>query len=205
MPKRVVTRGSSGCLKICLVALLAVGIGGYFFRVPLATMAASFLIRDEPPVKADAALVLGGDYEGQRTLKAAQLEKAGWVPMVYLSGPKMLNGYESLAMLTFAKDNGFPESMFKEIHHKAKSTREEAAVVTAEFRRLGIHSFLLVTSLYHTRRAYSLFHRAAPDLQIHVVAAPDPNFTPDGWWKSREGQKLFVLEWLKTIATWAGI
>jgi len=204
MPKPVATRGS-GCLKICLLALLAAGIGGYFFRVPLATMAASFLIRDEPPVKADAALVLGGDYEGQRTLKAARLERAGWVPIVYLSGPKMLNGYESIAMLTFAKNNSFPESMFREIHHTSTSTREEAGVVTAEFRRLGIHRILLVTSLYHTRRAYYLFHRAAPDLEIHTVAAPDPNFTPDGWWKSREGQKLFVLEWLKTFATWAGI
>jgi uncharacterized SAM-binding protein YcdF (DUF218 family) len=204
MPTRRATRGC-GCLTICLLALLIAGAGGYFFRESLATMAGSFLIRDEPPVKADAALVLGGDGTGDRTLKAAQLAQAGWVPIVYLSGPKILVGYESGGMLAFALKHGFRESMFQEIKHDSKSTREEAALVTAELRRRGVHRILLVTSLFHTRRAYYLFHRAAPDMEIHIVAAPDPDFTPATWWKSREGQKIFVLEWAKTLAAWMGI
>jgi uncharacterized SAM-binding protein YcdF (DUF218 family) len=188
-----------------LLVLLLAGVGGYLFREPLGTMAGSFLVRDEPPVKADAAVVLGGDEHGERTLKAAQLAQAGWVPIVFLSGPKALPHYESANMLAFAEERGFPESMFEEIHHNETSTRAEAGVITAELRRRGIHRILLVTSLFHTRRAYYLFHRAAPDLEIHTVAAPDPDFTPGGWWKSREGQKHFLLEWLKTFASWAGI
>lgn len=194
-----------GCLAVCLLALLVAGVGGYFFREHLATMAGAFLVRDEPPVKAEAALVLGGDGSGERTLKAAQLARAGWVPVVYLSGTQTLVGYESDDMLAYAVKNGFPKSMFKEIHHREKSTKAEAVVVTAELRRLGIRNILLVTSLYHTRRAYYLFHRAAPDMEIHTVAAPDPDFTPDGWWKSREGQKVFALEWVKTLAAWMKI
>jgi uncharacterized SAM-binding protein YcdF (DUF218 family) len=204
MPMRLVTRGC-GCLAICLLALLVAGAGCYLFRQPLGTMAASFLIRDEPPVKADAAVVLGGDDHGDRVIKAAQLEQAGWVPIVYLSGPANLLGYESTDMRVFAGRHGFPESMFQEIHHTARSTRTEAAVVTEEMRRRGIHRILLVTSLYHTRRAYYLFHREAPDLEIHMVAAPDRDFTPGGWWKTRDGLKVFFFEWSKTFATWAGI
>ena len=203
MLTRFATRGC-GCLIICVLALLAVGVGGYFFREPLGRMAGFFLIRDEPPVKADAALVLGGDGNGQRTLKAAQLAQAGWVPIVYLSGPRMLVGYESGEMRVFAEAQGFPDSMFQEIHHSQTSTRAEAAEVTAELRRRGVHRLLLVTSLFHTRRAYYLFHRAAPDMEIHTVAAPDPDFTPGTWWKSREGQKIFLLEWAKTLAAWMG-
>jgi len=161
MLTRFATRGC-GCLAICLLALFIAGIGGYFFREPLATMAGSFLIRDEPPVKADAALVLGGDNHGERTLKAAQLAQAGWVPIVYLSGPEILGGYESAGMLAFARKHGFPESMFQEIPHSSTSTKAEAVVMTAELRRRGVHRLLLVTSLFHTRRAYYLFHRAGP-------------------------------------------
>jgi hypothetical protein len=45
----------------------------------------------------------------------------------------------------------------------------------------------------------------APDLDIHMVGAPDRYFTPEAWWKTREGQKTFVQEWAKTIASWFGI
>jgi hypothetical protein len=37
-----------------------------------------------------------------------------------------------------------------------------------------------------------------------VIAAPDLFFTPRTWWKTRTGQKTFLLEWLKTGSTWLG-
>jgi uncharacterized SAM-binding protein YcdF (DUF218 family) len=62
-----------------------------------------------------------------------------------------------------------------------------------------------VTSNYHTRRAGRIFRSKAPDLEIHMIAAPDRDFTPDGWWKTRQGQKVFLDEWIKTVATWFGL
>jgi hypothetical protein len=44
----------------------------------------------------------------------------------------------------------------------------------------------------------------SPQLWVIPVAAPDPSFTPDGWWKTRDGRKIFLLEWLKTTATALG-
>jgi hypothetical protein len=38
-----------------------------------------------------------------------------------------------------------------------------------------------------------------------VIAARDEFFDPDNWWHNREARKVFVLEWLKTIASWFGI
>ncbi len=89
--------------------------------------------------------------------------------------------------------------------NEARSTRAEAAALLPEIRREGIRRLLLVTSNYHTRRAGRIFREAAPDLTIVVVGAPDRNYTPQGWWRSREGQKTFVTEWEKTIAGWLGI
>jgi uncharacterized SAM-binding protein YcdF (DUF218 family) len=86
--------------------------------------------------------------------------------------------------------------------HQARSTREEAAVAAEEFHKLGAHRVLLVTSLYHTRRAGGDFRAAAPDLTFIVVSAPDENFTPEGWWHNREARKIFVIEWMKTVASW---
>jgi len=37
------------------------------------------------------------------------------------------------------------------------------------------------------------------------VAAPDKFFKPDSWWRTRESQKTFLFEWLKTIAGPLGI
>jgi uncharacterized SAM-binding protein YcdF (DUF218 family) len=67
---------------------------------------------------------------------------------------------------------------------------------------MGVKRVILVTSNYHTRRAGSIFRRAAPDLEFYVVASPDEFFNPDSWWKNREASKTFIFEWMKTVAEW---
>ncbi len=42
-------------------------------------------------------------------------------------------------------------------------------------------------------------------LVIRVIPVPEEFFTPDGWWRSRQGQKIFLAEWEKTFANWIGI
>ena len=165
-----------------------------------------YLVREDAPQKADAAVVLAGDAWGNRILKAAQLERDGYVPKVLVSGPDGTYGlYESDLAIPFAVKHGYPESYFVAVKNQARSTREEAVALLPEIRREGIRRLLLVTSNYHTRRAGRIFREAAPDLTIVVVGAPDQNYTPRGWWRNREAQKTFVAEWEKTIAGWLGI
>jgi uncharacterized SAM-binding protein YcdF (DUF218 family) len=61
-----------------------------------------------------------------------------------------------------------------------------------------------VTSNYHTRRAAKLLRQQNPGVWVVVVPAPDPAFTPGSWWKTRSGQKTFLMEWMKTVATALG-
>jgi hypothetical protein len=42
-------------------------------------------------------------------------------------------------------------------------------------------------------------------VEFRVIAAQDEFFRPGDWWKSRQGQKQFVLEWMKTVTGWFGI
>ena len=164
------------------------------------------LVRDDGPAHADIAVVLAGDFSGNRILRAAELVRQGYVPKVLVSGPHTLYGrYECDAAIPFAVEHGYPQAWFIRAPHEALSTRAEAAAILPDLRRLGVHRFLLVTSNYHTARAARIFRGAGPDFEIRSVAAPDEYFHPESWWRNREGQKLFFMEWSKTFAGLAGM
>lgn len=176
------------------------------FRPQILGALGGYLVHEDAPQKADAALVLAGDGWGNRILAGAQLVRDGYVPKVLVSGPDGDYGlHESALAIPFAVKHGYPESYFVPVDHQARSTQAEAAAVMPEIRREGIRRIVVVTSNYHTRRAGRIFRALAPDLTILMVGARDQNFTPDGWWHNREGQKIFLAEWEKTIANWLGI
>jgi uncharacterized SAM-binding protein YcdF (DUF218 family) len=198
-------------LAICIVIVLALAVATHAWWL---TALGRQLVRDEGPAPADIAVVLAGDFYGNRVLRAAELVKQGYVPKVLVSGPDMLYGfYECDLAIPFAVKRGYPEDWFIREPNEARSTREEAVVVLADLRRRGVHRFLLVTSDFHTARAGRIYthavsehsRAAAPDLTMRVVAAPDKYFRADGWWRSREGQKVFVIEWMKTVANLVGM
>jgi uncharacterized SAM-binding protein YcdF (DUF218 family) len=183
--------------------LAAVVILAIALRVQILTGLGSYLVNSSPPEKADAALVLAGDSAGNRILKAAELERQGFVPKVVVSGPgKTYGHFECDLAIPFAVKHGYPDSYFEHAEHSAHSTAEEAQVIVAKLRHEGFKRIELVTSNYHTRRAAKIFRAAAPDLTFIVVAAPDEYFSADGWWHNREGQKIFLYEWEKTVAGW---
>jgi uncharacterized SAM-binding protein YcdF (DUF218 family) len=165
-----------------------------------------YLVKADGPSRADIAVVAAGDGYGNRILKAAELVRQGFTSRVLVSGPDgMYDSNEADLAIAFVVHRGNPPSWFIPFPIRAYSTREEARAIAPELRRLGVRRVLLVTSDYHTRRAGSVYRGAAPDLEFRVVAAPDKFFRADDWWRTREGQKRFVLEWLKTIAGWFGI
>lgn len=165
------------------------------------------LVSDFEPRRADAALVLAGDHRGNRILKACELLRAGHVPVVLVSGPMGWYGTNEADLATrFATGHGCPADSIQPVYITAHSTVEEAREVRPELERRRIGSVLLVTSNYHTARALRTFRRTLPErMEIAPVAAPDPYFTPDAWWHSREGQKTMFFEFSKTVADWIGL
>lgn len=165
-----------------------------------------YLVRAEPPVHADLIVVLAGDYSGNRILTAADLVRRGFAPKALVSGPSGAYGmHETDLAIPFAVRHGYAESYFVPLLNDDRSTRDEASDVLAALDKWHAHRIDIVTSDYHTRRAGKIYHAKAPGLEIHMVAAPDLYFTPDGWWKNREGRKTFLLEWMKTVANWIGM
>ena len=189
-------------LRAVLLGLAILLLIAFLFHAPILTALARYLDRSGPPQPADAIFVLAGDASGNRILKAAELAREGFAPHVVVSGPEGNYGYyECDLAIPFAVKAGYPESYFVRFPNHALSTEEEAAAAAVELRSLGAHRVLLVTSVYHTRRAGADFRAAAPDLTFFVVSAPDKYFTAGGWWHNREARKTFLFEWLKTGAT----
>jgi uncharacterized SAM-binding protein YcdF (DUF218 family) len=183
-------------LVLAVVVLLLV-----LFHAPVLAALGNFLVKAGPPQKADIIVVLAGDGFGRRILKAGELIKDGWAPQALISGPNGNYGnYECDLAIPFAVKAGYPESYFLHFEHTARSTESEATNVTQKLREMGFKRVILVTSNFHTRRAGKMFRHAAPDLEFFVVAAPDEFFKPDSWWHDREASKVFLYEWMKTVA-----
>jgi uncharacterized SAM-binding protein YcdF (DUF218 family) len=178
----------------------------FFLRDPILRTFGEYLVRSEPPARADLILVLAGDGFGRRILTGAELAKEGYAPKILVSGPSGAYGnYECDLAIPFAVKAGYRESYFVHAEHDGRSTQSEAEILIPRIRAMGAHKVLLVTSNYHTRRAGYLFRRAAPDLEFVVVSAPDEFFSPDDWWRHRDAEKIFLMEWQKTVATWIGL
>lgn len=195
-------------LRLAAAAIAAAGLFLFlYFGRPLWLGAlGSYLVKTDAPFHADIAVVLGGDDTGRRVLKAAEMVEQGWAPAVLVSGPKCCYGRnESDLAIPYAVARGYPPSWFIDFPMPGQSTREEARYVAAELRRRGVRRFLVVTSDYHTRRAARMWALVAPRQSFRVIAACDEYFSPRGWWHSREGEKKFAIEWLKTVATWIGL
>jgi uncharacterized SAM-binding protein YcdF (DUF218 family) len=169
-----------------------------------------YLVRADSPAPADMIVVLAGDFSGNRILTAGELVRRGFAPKALVSGTSGEYGlHETDLAIPFAVRHGYPASYFVALPNDARSTRDEAAEVLAALNRLHARRIDIVTSDYHTRRAGNIYRssapKLAPGLEIQMVAAPDVYFTPDGWWKSRDGRKTFLLEWMKTVAVWFGM
>lgn len=177
----------------------------WLLRAAILAALGNALVENDGPHKAAAIVVLGGDDWGTRIVKAAQLAQAGYAPAVLVSGPVSLLGHESDETIEYARRKGFSDALFRPLPNSTDSTRSEARFLGTYLRAQDIHKILLVTSNFHTHRAAWLMRHENPGLQVDVVPAPDPNFSPDAWWKSRGGQKTFLIEWIKTVATWAGL
>ncbi len=192
-------------ILIGILAPVAIAVASHSWWLPWFGYA---LIHNDAPEKADIAVVLAGGYTGQRLEKAAELVKQGFVPAVLVSGPPLYDIHETDVSIPMMVRRGYPANWFIACPNSALSTREEAWVILGDLEHRGAKNFLLVTSNYHSgraRRLYMSVERArGGGPPFRVVAASDPYFAPEAWWKHREGQKAVFLEWWKSVANALG-
>jgi uncharacterized SAM-binding protein YcdF (DUF218 family) len=190
-------RGGIFFRLLFLLALAVLIFVAYLARHPLMRMAGSVWVVDEGPLASDAIVILSDDnYQADRATRAAELIKAGWAPRVIASG-RYLRPYASVAELEEHDliDRGVPQTAIVPLAHRAENTREEAEAIRQFIGSKGWKRIIVVTSNYHTRRARYICERVfSPGTVLRVVAAPDSEFDPDNWWRTRLGVKIFAQE-----------
>ena len=182
---------------ILVVSIVAAGL----FHNQILWAMGAMLVYSEAPEHADIVVTLAGDATGHRILEAAELVRQGYAPKVLVSGAGTTYGIpQSRLEIDLAVRHGYPPEYFIPMQHHSLSTRDEARDIAANLEGLGVHRFLLVTSLYHTARARRIMVRTVPRLTFRVVGSNYPHWNRGYWWKNREGQKIWLSEAAKTVA-----
>lgn len=180
---------------LILILLLCVAL--YLVRVPLLRLTGGYWILNTAPSNADAIVILSDDdFTADRASRAAELYHAGWAPRVVASG-RWLRPYASIAELMQhdLESRGVPKKAIVPFAHDASDTLEELQDINDFVQQRGWKRIMIVTSNYHTRRTrYLARHIFAHSISVQVVPAPDVNYDPDSWWRTRECLKIFFHE-----------
>lgn len=190
---------AAGLLAVGLLLLAAVAAG--------AAGAGHFLVADDGAAQADAILSLGDDQcDGFfRVRYAIDLFEQGYAPVVVLSGGSMADAglacSSAQLSLEAAQELGLPhESTI--IADEAQSTYDEAVNMAKLVRERGWDSVIVVTDVFHTRRAARTFRTLLPETTVYVSAAPDPRYDPARWWANEYSLSAVVNEYIKLLFYW---
>lgn len=188
-------------------ALILVIVLAWFFREPLLRAAARAWIVDEPVTNADAIVVLGGGQE-MRPFAAAAMYHAGKSPLVLVSQPRHTRSQIELGKprdsdITAAllEKQGVPHANIAFFGDNVTSTRDEAVGLRDWIKKHPIHSVIIPTDPFHTRRTNWIFERElnSAGVNVTVVAIEHPVYSRDLWWKHEEGLITFLNELVKGL------
>lgn len=155
------------------------------------------LVRADPVLPADAAVILGGAPR-YRAPTAIRLLRAGTVgALVAVGGGR--DALEAHRTARFLARQGVSPARVVVLTDPAPGTAEEAARCVRLAAERGWRRLLVVTSPYHTWRAGQLFDRRARrvGVAVGVVPATDDPYDPDGWWRHPVQRRLVRNEVLK--------
>ena len=212
MPRR--RRIVRGTLLGVFALLLLVAI----FHRPLLRLVGAALVVEDPLQHADAIVVVAGGTPSREAV-AATLFREGWAPRVVISRPfttpegRELNALgvrpldlQGEARLVLEKYGVAPQRILS-LGVSVTTTEPELAVVHDIARADGYRRVILVTSPPHTRRVKVIWSRESARSHIEglVVAAPNSEFTVDGWWRRRRAAEALLHEYLGLLAIYLGI
>ncbi len=179
----------------------------------VAWIGARLLITEAPLANAEAIVVLGGsaNYK-ERAREAARLLLEGRSPRVLITNDNMRGPWSSAEQrnlyfyersLEEIRNAGVAANRVDVLMTPVAGTQEEAEVVRQYAEEHKLHSLLIVTSAYHSRRASWVFSRVFRDTGIQIglisVRPGDQSPRPATWWLSRRGWRLVPTEYVKMI------
>jgi uncharacterized SAM-binding protein YcdF (DUF218 family) len=187
-----------------LGVLLVAGAGVWAAPSWLPTVG-ELLVVSQPAQPADAIIVLAGNAP-ERLRHAEALYQAGLAPLVIVSDEEVrtqtLDTTWRALYAAGAVAQALPASAVLVLSDPLpESTVDEAVRDAALLHARGLHSAILVTSPFHSRRASLLFgaefHRRG--LELTTSPGPDELNLPE-WWTQARSSRMVVEEYTKLVA-----
>lgn len=184
------SRRGKRLVKVATVGFaLLVLLAGALYFFPQA-----FLCVDSGPATADVIIVLGGGPTHERPERAAELFFQHAAPRILISGAgdDVVNRHVLLRA-------GVPRTAI-EMESKSRTTRQNAEFSYEILRAQNVHSAIIVTSWYHSRRALMTFEHYAPKIKFYSRPS---YFNYHGDW-DRQFRRHVYLEYVKVPGYWVG-
>ena len=195
-----------------LVAFVVVALILYAVSTPVLQWMGRELVRADVIETSDAIVELSGG-EGDRDIEAADLFIAHAAPLVVLTTerddvalPELLKRGVKVERPVdqrerYLKEMGVPDSAIVVLSDQASSTVDEASIVAAWIKTRQIHSVLIVSSAFHTRRAGHIFEwmLRGTGVVVRMRPATQDRFKAESWWTDRNTLLWGLVEWQKTI------
>ncbi len=141
--------------------------------------------------KADAIVVLTGGKG--RAREGLNLLRKGSAGILIISGVNKDAGLDSI----FLNQISGPERNSIILEKNSRSTFENALEVRKLMAERGLKSMVLITSVYHMKRALYIFKQVMPaDISIGTYSVKSPIFDEKRLWFGR-GIVIFAVEFLK--------
>jgi len=196
-------------LRILKLGLVVAVLTGGLLLVPqlrcaLLRSLGAWLDVGETPTCTDFVLILPGEEIG-RPLMSAALLRTGLARIVLIpQNPQSADVKDGMTLPTaiisrrVLEHRRIPPDRIVLLPSQSRTTIDDARALSGYLRgKKG--SVAVVTSAFHTRRARLVFDEefAAEPERFRIIAAPNPGFDDDNWWKIRDGCRLVVTEYVK--------
>jgi uncharacterized SAM-binding protein YcdF (DUF218 family) len=181
---------------LLIVTVLLLGVAMWF------PFAGTLLIDAEPPTRADAIVVLAGNAP-DRLPWAEALRDQGYADLLVVSDERVhTHGLETTWLALHQAGVSAPElpdsALLVLDDPPPDSTIDEARRDADLLQARGVHSVLLVTDAFHSRRAALLFRAAFghKGMTLRSVPVADSLDLPH-WWTHPLTARRVVEEWTK--------
>jgi uncharacterized SAM-binding protein YcdF (DUF218 family) len=201
-------------LKWIKIAALTVSIVVIFLALSydyLFNKIGQFLVYEQSPQKADVIVILNG-RDTERSLAAVDLYNAEYADLIVIANGSKQPGSDefrkrvgrNFGRKKFIQEAiaamGVPAQAFQMIGDGVTSTYDEAKVTKQFLIQNHFRSILLVTSKWHSRRAYLTFKSSLKDIKeskIIVYPSKYDTFDPHSWWKNQSNIEIVMGEYLR--------
>jgi len=162
-----------------------------------------FLIVRDPLESADVVVAISGDGTGERARTAARLVLEGHGMWLIVSGSP---GKSTLDMMGVALEMGVPRERIL-VDETADSTLHNAEHSARLMQERGLRRAIVVTSLYHARRAAWVFRSvfAPRRLRVRTFATENVYFEMRQWWTRADDRRFVLREYAKLGAFLVGL